>query len=241
MFEITPFLRLSIIIPTLNEEGSIARLLSLLRQVQDDRIAEIIVADGRSSDRTLRVAEAFDVQVVESSVSQRSLQLNLGAQYATGDVLYFLHADTIPPASVIDDIEEAISEGFDLGCYRFKFDSQKRLLKMNAHFTRYDRIMCRGGDQSLFVTRRLFDQIGGYREDMLIMEDYDIITRARHHGLFRIIPKDAVVSARKYDDNSYLRVNFANLVVFIMYFMNCSQGSMVNAYKRLLRHPKMTR
>ncbi len=240
MSEITPFLRLSIIIPTLNEEGSIARLLSLLKQVQDDRVAEIIVADGKSSDRTLRVVEAFDVKVVESSISQRSMQLNLGAQYATGDVLYFVHADTLPPETLLDDIEEALKHGFDLGCYRYKFDSKKKLLKVNSYFTRYDRIMCRGGDQSLFVTRKLFDRIGGYREDMLIMEDYDIITRARHYGLFRIIPKNALVSARKYRNNSYLRVNFANLVVFMMYFMRCSQHSMVNTYKRLIRHPKMT-
>ena len=70
------------------------------------------------------------------------------------------------------------------------------------------------------------------------MEEYDLILRARKKYPFRIIPKDVMVSARKYDHNGYFRVNLANLTVFMMFFAGFSQLRMVNTYKRMIQHPK---
>jgi hypothetical protein len=164
--------------------------------------------------------------------------MNYGAQQAQGDILYFVHADTVPPSSFPDDIADATSQGYESGCYRYKFNIDHPLLNINAHCTRYDRLMCRGGDQTLFITRSLFNELGGFREDYMIMEDYDLIEKIQSCSPFKIIPKNATVSARKYDVNGYFQVNIANLIVFMMYFAGASQQTMVHAYKNLIVHPK---
>lgn len=232
------FQQISIIIPAFNEEESIASLVTHLWQHAQNRVADIIVVDGGSTDNTLAVARAAGAQAYRGPKKGRASQMNHGVTFAQGLILYFVHADSWPPASYVTDICEALAAGFPLGCYRFKFKSDKFMLRLNSYCTRFDRIMCRGGDQTLFVDRSIFAQLHGYQDDYVIMEEYDFILRARKKYRFKIIPKDVLVSARKYDHNGYLRVNLANLVVFLMYFAGCSQHQMLHTYKKMIHHPK---
>jgi hypothetical protein len=86
----------------------------------------------------------------------------------------------------------------------------------------------------LFIVRELFDEIGGYRQELLIMEDYDIVTRGRQKGRYKIFSKAALVSARKYDTNSWLTVQLANRAVVKMYRRGASQTAIVKKYKEML-------
>lgn len=228
---------LSVIIPTYNESENIQKLIrQLQKSIQKD--IEIIVCDGGSTDDTEQRVKDLAVAFYTSPNKGRAQQLNYGASKCKGDVLYFVHADTLPPKTYFEDIEQAVAEGYKIGCYRFKFESTKPLLKFNSYCTRFDRLMCRGGDQSLFITRGLFNSLSGYCEQHKIMEDYDIIVRARKTEKFKIIPKDVIVSARKYEFNSYLKVNIANLLAFTMYYANADQDRIIRVYKKLLNHPK---
>jgi rSAM/selenodomain-associated transferase 2 len=231
-------LKISIIIPTYNEANSIVKLLKHLEKHGGERIADILVSDGGSSDDTVALVRDNGFTCIESEQKGRAAQMMAGYRHSAGDLLYFVHADSFPPESYADDILKAVEEGFPSGCYRFRFDSDKLLLKINSYFTRFNRIMCRGGDQTLFVTRELFEELEGFREDYIIMEDYDLIEKLQKAAPFKIIPKDVIVSARKYENNFYLQVNLANLVVFMMYFTGAGQQTMVNTYKRLIQHPK---
>jgi hypothetical protein len=94
---------------------------------------------------------------------------------------------------------------------------------------------CRGGDQTLFVTRRLFDELGGYREEDVIMEEYYFIKRARERYPFKIIPKEVLVSARKYHMNGYFRVQIANLIAFNMFRFGFPQMRIAQTYRKLLQ------
>tara|TARA_R110002124_G_scaffold48026_4_gene142182 strand:+ start:1532 stop:2239 length:708 start_codon:yes stop_codon:yes gene_type:complete len=232
---------ISIIIPTYNEEKTIPDLLDhLSKGIVNLRDAEILVVDGGSSDRTVEVASGLGFRCFLSDRKGRAAQMNVGAEDAKGDILYFVHADTFPPASFVDDINQALSEGFKSGCYRYQFDRYPNpLLKINAYCTRFDRIMCRGGDQTLFITRNLFNKLGGFREDFSIMEDYDLIQKIQKVTTFKIIQKDATVSSRKYDENGYFKVQIANLIIFLMYFTNVSQEQMVHVYQSLINYPKV--
>ncbi len=230
---------ISIIIPTFNEVDFIGPLIRHLRDSGGEHVADIIVVDAGSTDDTVAVARELNAQVVMSPQKGRAVQMNLGADMAKGDVLYFVHADSLPPSSFVTDIVEEVSQGYEIGCFRFCFRSKKVMLKFNAYCTRFDRIMCRGGDQTLFITQQLFRNLGGYQNDFVIMEDYDLIIRARKVAKFKIIPKDVSVSARKYDDNGYLRVNLANFTIFMLYFMGFSQQTLVRTYKRMIHHPKL--
>ena len=231
-------MELSVIIPTLNEEKNIGELLTYLKSQLEGFVFELIVADAGSNDFTREISIKNDAIVLNCERMCRAHQMNEGASMAKGAVLYFVHADARPPLKFFDAIQSAIKQGFELGCFRFRFDSNSTLLAVNSYFTRFKSITFRGGDQTLFITKDAFEKLNGFNETMRIMEEYDFIIRAKKLFKFKIIPKDAIVSARKYEDNSYLRVNFANLVVFTLFRFGASQQLMLRTYNRLIKHPK---
>ncbi len=232
-------MNLSIIIPTYNEESKVRGLLLHLQKNCDTKKTEIIVVDGGSSDRTLEVAKKSGAICLRSSQKGRAAQMNLGAKHGGGQILYFVHADSIPPYSFIKDIKKAVKFGHKAGCYRFQFNSNRLLLKINSYCTRFNRLMCRGGDQTLFIKRPLFEQLGGFKDDYLIMEDYEFIERIQRSSSFKIIPKNVIVSSRKYDENGYFRVQMANFIVFMMYFFGSSQERLLDTYKKCLYQSKL--
>jgi len=145
-------------------------------------------------------------------------------------------SDFSNPQQITFNNVRAIGEGYPSGCYRYVFDSDNVMLKVNGYCTRFDRLMCRGGDQTLFITASAFKMLQGYNEHFTIMEDYDFLIRLRKKYRFKIIPKNIVVSARKYETNSWLRVQFANLIVFSMFFLGKHPETMRAVYKRLLKY-----
>ena len=229
---------ISVIIPTYNEEKTIGPLVNHLLAHRSALLEEILVADGGSTDQTLYTAQQAGAQILKSPQRGRAQQMNFAAWQAKGDILYFVHADTVPPASYLNDIEQAVAAGFEAGCYRSHFCSSNPLLRINSYFTRFNRFTCRGGDQTLFVTQALFRRLGGYNAYYVVMEDFDLIRRIQQQAKFRIIPKSALVSARKYDENNYWVVSVANLVVLTMFRWGFSPQTLLRIYKRLVHYPK---
>ncbi len=226
-------MKLSIIIPTLNEGQHIGRLLKhLLTNKSKD--TEIIVVDGGSTDTTLSILKCNAVQLVQTKAS-RAVQMNEGAKLAIGDVLYFIHADTMPPASFEEDIRRAFKNGKESGCYKFKFDSDKWQLKLNAYFTQFKILIARGGDQSLFVKKDLFNELGTYDESMVIMEEYPLIEKLMARKTFKVMQKNIIVSARKYDAVSWRQVSSANIAAFKMYKKGKDSKAIKEVYHRLLK------
>lgn len=231
-------MRISIIIPTYNEAEHIAGTVKHLKEAGAYADMEVIVSDAGSTDDTCAIAATEGATVQVSSVKGRAGQMNHGVKQATGEVLYFVHADTRPPRMFPTIIAEAIGSGYDHGSFRTRFEAGPALLKVNAWFTRFNRPFFRGGDQSLWVMRDLFEKCRGYKEDMLIMEDYDLLERMRHTGNFHLSNESTVISARKYTANSWLRVQLANLKVVRMYRQGASQEDMLRTYRKMLNYRK---
>lgn len=208
----TPFL--SIIIPVFNESGNIGPLLDYLLEKTDTSDTEIIVVDGGSTDNTLKEVHDRSVKSIQSPKASRAVQMNIGARASSGEFLYFVHADTLPPTDFIDCLKQAKAEGKKLACFRFRFDSKSWILAVNSFFTRFNFDWCRGGDQTLFVCRKLFTMLDGYNEDYSIMEEYDFLIRAEEKTSLSILPRAVKVSARKYNNNSWFKVQMANLRAF---------------------------
>lgn len=229
-------MQISIIIPTLNEAENLPRLIPFLQAHAQGKVADIWVVDACSTDQTREVAWELGARVLEASCKGRGPQMNQGAAVATGKILYFVHADTLPPDSYVNDILAAVAAGFDLGCYRSRFDRDTLPMRINAYMTRFDRIFFRGGDQTLFIRKEVFENLRGYREDYQIMEEYEFLIRARKQYQFQIMPKSTLISTRKYEENSYFWVNFSHLIIFLMFGLGFSQQSMVRTYKYLLNY-----
>jgi rSAM/selenodomain-associated transferase 2 len=227
---------ISIIIPTLNEAENIGQIIDYLRQNANASLLELIVVDAQSTDDTEGVARRHGATVVQSPKRSRAAQMNAGAAAAKGTILYFVHADCYPPKTYISDVLDALNQGFPMGCYRYKFDSNAILLKINAFFNRFEPLFCRGGDETLFIEKKIFDALNGFDEHFCIMEEYDFIGRARKQFKFKIIPKYALVSARKYETNSWWTVQKANAKVFSMFRKGAAPEEMAATYKSMLNY-----
>lgn len=231
---------ISVIIPTYNEalqiKGTIRRLLEY---DEDNLIYEIIVADGGSTDETLRQALTEGVTVMMSPRKGRAAQMNYGALHAKGEILYFLHADTIPPKRFTDDIFKATKAGYAAGCYRLSFDLDHWFLKANCWFTRFDLNAFRYGDQSLYVVQETFKRSGGFSEQHIVMEDYDLIKRIRNSCHFHIMKKPVVTSARKYKENGIFKTQAIFFLIFFMYQLGFPQAKLLATYRRLIRQDKL--
>ena len=223
---------ISIIIPALNEANNLQKLIPALRQNTQIPL-EIIVVDGGSTDLSLQICQQHRVKALTGKRG-RAVQMNFGASHAKGEILYFVHADAIPPIGYGEAILQAIKKGFPIGCFRLKFDSSHPLLKINAFFTRFDKSWTRGGDQTLFVTTPLFEQYHGYDKSCVIMEEYDFMDRVRSQHPFKIIPKNVLISARKYKKNGYFKVQIANLIAMRMYQKGKTKESIAAKYKEML-------
>lgn len=222
---------LSVVIPTWNEAEVIAhRVAYLLRHGAD----EVVVADGGSTDGTAAFAKAAGAVVV-AAPKGRARQMNAGAATAGRRVLYFLHADTLPPPTFRADIHAAIHSGRPAGCYRLAFDDPHPLLRFSAWLTRFDVDAVRFGDQSLFVTREVFDAVGGFRTDRTLMEDQDIVIRIRKLVPFALMAGEALTSARRYRANGVVRLQLLFTAIWLRYQWGADDATLTAFYRKHIR------
>lgn len=233
-------LTVSIIIPTYNEAAGIGQLLVWLQQQATGETGlEIIVADGGSTDDTRALARQQGAQVLRCPRKGRAAQMNHAAHHARGELLYFLHADSFPPPGFVAELRLATAQGFGSGCYRLAFDHPHWFLRFSAWCTRLPLRLVRFGDQSLFVRRDLFAQVGGFREDLLLMEDQDLVVRLQARARFRLLPRTVTTSARKYLANGVFRLQGIFTGMAVLYWLGLPQPWLLRLYRRLVRQGKL--
>lgn len=229
-------MKISIVIPTLNEQNMIGPIIvELRRRESNDRyIHEIIVADGGSSDATRREAELAGAVVITCNHKGRAVQMNEGARAASGDILYFLHADTLPPHLFDNEIIRAISNGTGAGCFQLKFSNDHPVLRFYGWCTRFKITFVRFGDQSLFVTAENFRKVGGFNERLLLMEDQKIVNDLKSVTSFALLDEAVETSARKYEKNGVIRLQFIFGVIVILYYCGARQETLAHLYSSLI-------
>lgn len=230
---------ISVIIPVYNEAGVIGKTVKYLRSTIKHHAVEIIVADARSDDHSAAEAASAGAVVIQSERKGRAAQMNAGAKASQGTILYFLHADSIPPQTFCDDILAAVDSGFVAGCYRLRFDIDHWFLNANVWFTRFNIDAFRYGDQSLFVKRECFEKIHGFYEDHIVMEDNEIIGRLRKSGRFIVLPKEVITSARKYVTNGIFRMQGIFYLMYFLYQLGYPQEKLVRLFRKIVRQDKL--
>lgn len=231
--------QISIIIPTLNEADNIENLLIyLLKNASKKNIADLIVVDGGSTDDTQNTISKFkNIRFIHSEIG-RAKQMNLGAKHAMGNILYFLHADSFPPKNFDSHIIEQVENNNNAGCFIMKFNSTHWWLKLAGQLTRLPFKSCRGGDQSLFVTKPLFNAIGGFNEDFKIYEDNDFIAKLYARKQFTVIQKWLTTSARHYNTNGVWRLQFHYWAIHLKKWLGASPEKLNRYYLKYVNVKK---
>ena len=208
--------KIAIIIPVYNEAEHIqTALLQIKNALSNNYLTEIIIVDGGSTDGTLGKIQLSETIKCMQTPKGRSKQMNAGAAIAKGEILYFLHCDSCPPQNFDVLIVEAVLNNKKAGCFRMKFDLKHPLLQVSQWFTRFNHISCRGGDQSLFVTKKIFESIGGFNESYTIYEDNEIIERLYAQKQFAVIQEYIVTSARKYIKNGVWKLQYHFAIIHL--------------------------
>lgn len=226
---------LSIIIPILNEEETIGKLLGhLIDNSSKENISEIIVIDGGSSDNSESIVTQFEQVTFLKSEKGRAKQMNTGAKNAKGNIFYFLHADSCPPKHFDQLIIDEVKIGNLAGCFKMKFDSNHWWLKMASWLTQYRWRACRGGDQSQFITKNLFKSIGGFDERFTVYEDNDLINKLYVLNQFVVIQQWITTSARRYETNGIWKLQYHFWMIYIKKWFGASADELFGYYKKYI-------
>lgn len=240
---------LSIVIPVLNEAPTIEKLLIYLSEnSSEENEIEIIVVDGGSIDGTIQIigkmsgrtqSRPLSIKVI-SSGKGRARQMNTGEKLASGKIIYFLHADSFPPKDFDKYIISEVEKGNPAGCFRMKFDNNHWWLYLAGWFTQYNLKAFRGGDQSQFITKELFKEIGGFNEKYIIYEDNILISELYKRKKFAVIPHSLTTSARRYEEQGIWNLQYHFWMIHLMRYFGANAEELSAYYKKHIgnRNPK---
>ena len=230
---------ISIIIPAHNEFNNLQRLFNVACFLEHERLLEIIIAISPGNSDAIENLECNKkVQLLYCKNKGRAAQMNEASQISKGKIFAFLHADVVPPSGFIDDILTSLENENDAGFFSYKFDKDKWYLRVNALFTAKDGLFTGGGDQCLFIKKEVFNQLGKFDEHQVLMEDFEFFRRMKKENVpYTIVKNDLIVSARKYESNSYLRVNLSNLLLVVLFKFGYPSYKLKTLHNKLIRTP----
>jgi rSAM/selenodomain-associated transferase 2 len=225
-------MKISVIIPVFHEDEKINEIIDAIKSAATDVQYDIIVVDGDSAGDTIK--RIVDGNVIAMTAPQgRAMQMNAGAARASGDILLFLHADTLLPQKALTRIVEALSDkryiggAFDLEIrnrqWIFRIISRAASLKHRLTRVPY-------GDQAIFIRRNYFENIGGYAA-IPLMEDVELMKRVKKRGWRIIILSQTVqTSSRKWENDGIIYTIFRNWIIQALYLFGVPAERLVKYY-----------
>ena len=219
-------MKISVIIPALNEATRIERTLTSVTEQPEPW--ETIVVDGGSTDET--VARAAQVATVLTAPPGRAHQMNRGWKASDGEVLLFLHADTLLAPDAFDLIRAALADAsVEAGAFRLRFDVETPLLRFYSFCTRFPMPRICFGDRGLFVRRAVFETLGGFPE-VSIFEDLEMVRLLHRRGGFRFLSQAVTTAARRFETVGPLRQQLLNTYLWTRYQLGTDPERIAHLY-----------
>ncbi len=226
--------KFSIVIPVLDEADRINPLICHLRKQSSENFYEIIVVDGDPKGETLKVIQ--DSKVISITADQgRARQMNAGVEIAKGEILVFLHVDTLLPPKALKNIGRVLeNKKYVGGAFNLGIDSDRLLLKyiaarasMRSHINRIPY-----GDQAIFIRKSYFDKIGRFKE-IPIMEDVDLMRRIKKRDdKIHIFRDQVMTSPRRWEKEGVIYTTIRNKILIGLYFLGVGPEKLVKYYRR---------
>jgi rSAM/selenodomain-associated transferase 2 len=225
-------MKISVIIPVLHEGEKINEILDSIKSASADVPYETIVVDGDSSGDT--IAHISDSSVITMIAPRgRAFQMNEGAAKACGDILLFLHADTLLPPKAFPKIIAALSDSsFIGGAFDLKIQNHRWIFKAIGRAASWKHRLTRVpyGDQAIFMLRRYFENIGGYA-GIPLMEDVEMMKRVkRQGGRIIILPKEVTTSSRKWETDGVFYTIIRNWIIQVLYLFGMPARRLIKYY-----------
>lgn len=225
-------MKLSIIIPVLNEAGVLESNLEKLQWIRHLG-HDIVVADGGSQDQTAALAEPLVDQVV-SSLPGRALQMNAAAKSASGDILVFLHIDTLFPGDGVEALtENIVLPSADWGRFDVRLSGEHILFRVIERMMNW-RSRLTGiatGDQAIFISRNLFETLGGYPA-MPLMEDIEICRRLKKYSKPVCLPQKVVTSSRRWEQGGIVKTIWLMWRLRFEYWLGVNPAQLARQYRQ---------
>lgn len=217
---------ITVVIPSLNEAAHIAAAIDAARAAG---AAEILVADGGSSDGTVAIAEERGARVLTGECL-RAAQLNRGLEAAAHEVVMFVHADTLLPVGAADAAEQALHDGAVFGGFRVEFrepglERVARLINVRTRLTRKP-----WGDQAQFARRKTLLWMGGY-PPFPIMEDYELARRMKRLGPVALLPLTVRTSGRRFLAKGVFATSVLNWAIIVAYHLGVGPERLARWYR----------
>jgi rSAM/selenodomain-associated transferase 2 len=230
----------SIIVPVLNEAPQIRPFLRHLRVRAPD--AEVVVVDGGSNDGTPQLGTGLCDRLVETSRG-RPHQMNTGARFTHGDVLWFVHADNEVPDESIDAITRAMGDPIiSGGCFRVRIPQPEWIYRVHDGLAHYiGRLLnVRCGDHGIFVRRSVFERLGGY-PDVPLMEEVKLFRAMQREGRIAWLPNRLLLSKRRHEQVGVYRYTLICSLVVLLFVAGVSPARLSQIYHHLVPTRHLTR
>lgn len=219
--------QLSVVIPALNESARIADSVSRIFAIWPS--AQVMVADGQSTDATSALAQAAGATVIPVTERSRGVQLKAGADAGESEWILFIHADTRLTEEAAQAAKAYLAEPQGrVAMFQIRFDTPTLLLRFSSWWTRYDSVFTRFGDQGILIRRDFYTSLGGF-QSWPLFEDVDLIRRARRQGRIDVLPAKVLTSARRFRRHGPLRQQIRNSFLLLRFLAGADP-------RRLARH-----